>query len=44
MFDVRDKPRMVERAFLVRVTFKGDDADESGSLLDELGELVEAPL
>ena len=41
MFDVREKPRMVERAFLVRVTFKGDDHDEAGSLLDELGELVD---
>ena len=41
MFDVREKPRMVERAFLVRVTFKGDDPDEAGSLLDELGELVD---
>ncbi|MCP5538752.1 MAG: GTPase HflX [Akkermansiaceae bacterium] len=40
MFDVREKPRMVERAFLIGVYFDRSDADEAESLLDELAELV----
>jgi GTP-binding protein HflX len=40
MFEVRQKPQMVERALLVRIYFEPRDADESGSLLEELGELV----
>jgi len=40
MFEVRQKPDMVERALLVRFYFDAREADESGSLLEELGELV----
>lgn len=40
MFDVREKPKMVERALLVGVCFKGEDPAEADSLLEELGELV----
>ena len=40
MFEVRQKPEMVERALLVRFYFDPREADESESLLDELGELV----
>ncbi len=40
MFEVKDKPLMVERALLVRLTFKKKDADEDISLLEELEELV----
>ncbi|MCX6874449.1 MAG: GTPase HflX [Verrucomicrobia bacterium] len=40
MFEVRQKPEMVERALLVRIYFDPRDAEESGSLLEELGELV----
>ena len=40
MFEVRQKPDMVERALLVRFFFDAREADESGSLLEELGELV----
>ncbi|MBN8459809.1 MAG: GTPase HflX [Verrucomicrobia bacterium] len=40
MFEVRQKPEMVERALLVRFYFDPRDADESESLLEELGELV----
>ncbi len=40
MFDVREKPQMVERALLVRLYFDPREADESEALLDELEELV----
>ncbi len=40
MFEVRQKPQMVERALLVRLYFEPGEAEESGSLLEELGELV----
>ncbi len=40
MFEVRQKPEMVERALLVRIYFDAREADESESLLEELGELV----
>jgi len=40
MFEVRQKPDMVERALLVRFYFDSRDGDEAGSLLEELGELV----
>ncbi|MGJ8657849.1 MAG: GTPase HflX [Akkermansiaceae bacterium] len=40
MFEVRDKPEMVERALLVRLSFSKKDADEDISLLEELEELV----
>jgi GTP-binding protein HflX len=40
MFEVRQKPEMVERALLVRFYFDPREADEGESLLEELGELV----
>jgi GTP-binding protein HflX len=40
MFEVREKPEMVERALLVRFYFDPREADEAASLLEELGELV----
>ncbi len=40
MFDVKEKPEMVERALLVRFYFDPREADEAESLLEELGELV----
>jgi GTP-binding protein HflX len=40
MFEVRQKPEMVERALLVRFYFDPREAGEAESLLDELGELV----
>ncbi len=40
MFEVREKPEMVERALLVRFYFDPREADEAESLLEELGELV----
>ena len=40
MFEIRDKPNMVERALLVGVYFDKKEADEAESLLDELRELV----
>jgi len=40
MFEVRQKPDMVERALLVRIYFDPREAQESESLLIELGELV----
>lgn len=40
MFEVREKPEMVERALLVRLYFDPREATESESLLEELGELV----
>ena len=40
MFEVREKPEMVERALLVRFYFDPREAMEAESLLAELGELV----
>jgi GTP-binding protein HflX len=40
MFEIREKPQMVERALLVRFYFDPREATESESLLEELGELV----
>lgn len=40
MFEVRDRPQMVEKALLVRICFDKREEDESASLLEELGELV----
>ncbi len=40
MFDVKEKPEMVERALLVRMNFDRREEDESISLLEELEELV----
>ena len=40
MFEVREKPRMVEKALLVRVYFDRREESEAESLLAELGELV----
>jgi GTP-binding protein HflX len=40
MFEVRDKPQMVERALLVRLYFDPREEEESEALLEELGELV----
>ena len=40
MFEVRDKPQMVERALLIGVYFNKFDEEESGSLLVELEELT----
>ncbi len=40
MFEVRQKPQMVERALVVRLYFDPRDETESNSLLTELGELV----
>jgi GTPase len=40
MFEVRQKPEMVERALLVRFYFDPREATEAESLLEELGELV----
>ena len=40
MFEVREKPQMVERALLVRLSFSKKEADEDISLLEELEELV----
>ncbi|HEY1082070.1 MAG TPA: GTPase HflX [Prosthecobacter sp.] len=41
MFDIRDKPQQVERAFLVGAYFDRRKAQESSDLLEELKELVE---
>ena len=40
MFEVREKPDMIERALLVRFYFDAREGVESESLLEELGELV----
>jgi GTP-binding protein HflX len=40
MFEIREKPEMVERALLVRICGDRREADEAESLLAELGELV----
>jgi GTP-binding protein HflX len=40
MFDVREKPKMVQRAYLVGVAIPGESDEEALSLLEELEELV----
>jgi GTP-binding protein HflX len=40
MFEVREKPQMVERALLVRICFDKREEEEAASLLAELEELV----
>ena len=40
MFDTREKPRMVERAYLIGAYFNREDETVANSLLDELAELV----
>lgn len=40
MFDTREKPQMVERAFLIGVYFDRADEERAQSLLEELMELV----
>ena len=40
MFDVREKPNQVERAFLIGAYFDRRDATEAADLLEELKELV----
>jgi GTP-binding protein HflX len=40
MFDVREKPKMVERAYLVGVAGPSESEEDCTSLLDELEELV----
>jgi GTP-binding protein HflX len=40
MFDVREKPKMVERAYLVGVAVQDESETECQSLLEELEELV----
>ena len=41
MFEIKDKPRMVERALLVSAYIKAEEKEEASSLLEELGELVD---
>jgi len=41
MFEVKEKPRMVERALLVGVHYPKSDPHETTSLLSELADLVE---
>ncbi|MGB1127256.1 MAG: GTPase HflX [Opitutales bacterium] len=40
MHDVKEKPRMVERAMLIGITLPGEDERTTRGLLDELRELV----
>jgi GTP-binding protein HflX len=40
MFEIKEKPKMVERAVLVGAYTRGEDGSEAESLLDELAELV----
>jgi GTP-binding protein HflX len=40
MFEIREKPEMVERALLVRLYFDPREEEEASALLEELGELV----
>lgn len=41
MFEVKEKPRLVEKAFLVSVIMREDQREEAESLLEELSELVQ---
>ena len=40
MFEVKEKPRLVERAFLISVIRREEEREEANSLLEELSELV----
>jgi GTP-binding protein HflX len=40
MFEIKERPRMVERAFLLSAYTKAEERQEAASLLEELGELV----
>ncbi len=40
MFEIKEKPKMVERAFLVAAYFGGETREEAESLLEELRELT----
>ncbi len=41
MFEVQEKPKLVERAFIVGVEYPRDEHDQIDILLDELNDLVE---
>src|SRR5271154_171662 len=41
MFEIKDKPRIVERALLVSAYIKAEEKEEAASLLEELEELVD---
>jgi len=41
MFEIKEKPKMVERAFLISAYTKAEEKEEAGSLLEELEELVD---
>jgi GTP-binding protein HflX len=41
MFDIREKPNLVEKALLIGVYFRREDAEETADLMSELKELVE---
>ena len=41
MFEVQEKPKLVERAFIVGVEYPGDNHENTELLLDELYDLVE---
>ncbi|GAB4171605.1 MAG: GTPase HflX [Terrimicrobiaceae bacterium] len=41
MIEIKERPKMVERAVLVRAHATGEDAGLAASLLEELGELVQ---
>jgi GTP-binding protein HflX len=41
VFDVREKPNKVERAFLIGAYFDRREEEDAQALLDELQELVE---
>ncbi|MGF1531355.1 MAG: GTPase HflX [Puniceicoccaceae bacterium] len=41
MFEVKEKPRLVERAFLVGIRRRGESVEHADALLDELAALVE---
>ena len=40
MFEIREKPEMVERAMLVSIYFDPSEAGEKQAMLDELEDLV----
>lgn len=40
MFEIREKPEMVERAMLVSIYFDPSEAEEKQAMLDELEDLV----
>ena len=44
MFEVKEKPRLVERAFLLSVIRREEEREEANSLLEELSELVKASM